>query len=264
MNELSEKYYQITEHAYRHLAAPATNHMNLGVWPAKSLASAQSQLVFNVLNNLKISTNQNVRILELGSGWGGSREVADRVFPSCDYTGINLSENQIKHSQSLNQIFPHTSYIHGYMENVFDLTREGRQGIKYDGVFGVESVIHIADKRQLFSELSKVAKSFSFAEISIESDDVRNEKLFYPSLTNCISQDNYKTILDGLEVEWEIKDIAEDVFRGWSVALQQIEPSSFKGNLRVLSQFKKAYSALDALSLDCKVKYLLIHGNFKG
>ena len=252
--EEAQSYYRWTESSYRFLDVNGTNFMNLGLWPAPDIRTAQANLVRATLN-LVLSEKKISSVLELGSGWGGSRAIVEATWPGCNYVAVNSSAKQNEYSRNLNSNFRST-YLEGYFENLNSLTTQ-----KFDLAFGIESLLHVEDKTLVLAEILKLGISnLVFAEICTDNlNEVLKNKLFNPSLKYLWSNESYLKCLNAFGFKKvSIIDITEKVFFSWSEALNTISLESFKGHPRILKQFQSSYSDLAKLARKSIVQYSLI------
>lgn len=260
MNIEAATYYRLTEDSYRSLELYTTPFMNLGLWPAASILDAQRQLVLQTLTigrqTLSLDSTNVACILELGPGWGGSRPIIAQEFPSASYIAVNCSVRQIRQAEKLNAAVADTTYVHGFMEDLTQLSLPNP-----DLVLGVESVLHVKDKERLFKDLHIIGtRSVLLAEICAEDRSaVLAEPLFRPSLVNTRSVADYSRALtsSGFATP-SILDISSQVFDGYAEALHSVHEASFAGNKRILRQFRQSYDHLAKLANNGSVRYVII------
>ncbi len=258
MNVEAKKYYGITELAYRYLDIKDTPFMNLGLWPASSLMTAQAQLVESLIEFFGKFNVTPKSILELGPGWGGSRKLLYQNFPDSKYIGLNLSESQIAYASLLNNKIPNTEYISGYFEtDIPDYSNP--KSYAPNTVFAVESIIHVEDKIALWKQLKR--KGFDYLLIADICGDgkslVADEPLFYPSLMHIKPVRYYTEYFTSHTKQFYSRNDSARVFQPWSDAVNRIDKNNFKGSKKILTQFKKSYCRLAALAACEKIQYFL-------
>lgn len=260
LNEDAVRYYRLTEEEYRLLARETTPFMNLGLWPAPSVVQAQERLAEELVRYaqpwIQARNHAPLSLMEGGSGWGGSRAVLAGFFPEARYCGINCSARQIAYAERLNQYYPQTRYVHGFME---ELPRLGLPAA--DAFFALESVLHVRDKEQLLADLASLRiPVLALAEICLEDKNILDRySLFNPSLRYTWSQADYERALSRSAYhDFEMQDLSGSVFAGWSEYLDSIEATEFQGRKKILEQFKASYAALAELAEAGQVRYLLI------
>lgn len=259
LNSEALKYYRITEASYKHLDSDETPFMNLGLWPASGISHAQENLVRYVCQNL--SEKSVKRILELGPGWGGSRKILGEILPQSEYVGLNCSSEQIAFSSVLNSSVEKTKYVCDFFENLRNL-----QLSACDTVIAIESLLHVKEKNRVIDDCVGVGmKRFAFAEICIEDKNILAQfPLFRPSLSYTWTTAEYAQYFANEEYcAVKIEDISEKVFGGWSEALNQLDDATFRGNIRVLSQFRQSYLDLYKLSEQGLAKYIILTGEVR-
>ena len=71
--------------------------------PAETIATAQAAKMEHIAAKLRIGpaadASAPIRVLDIGSGWGGLAEFLSRSYPNLRITGITLSENQCRYSR---------------------------------------------------------------------------------------------------------------------------------------------------------------------
>jgi hypothetical protein len=235
--------------------------MNLGLWPANNILEAQTNLTKKILQKLNEIKSNPRGILELGSGWGGSRSLIHDIFGKNEYFGLNCSEDQMAYAKMINAHIPNTKYINGYIENLCDLNITGCEAL-----VAIESLLHVKDKERVLLNCRPIGiRYIAIADICIEDASLISAyPLFNPSLNYAWSSEKYLNHFkfSGYE-DFEIVDITTQVFSGWSNALEKIEIQSFTGNRKVLKQFQKSYFYLYKLSEKKLVKYIIIIAKVK-
>ena len=261
-NDDAGTYYRLTEDAYFHLDPVTTPFMNLGIWPAKNILVAQHDLVREVLAFAESSSafrlGSKFTLLEIGPGWGGGQQVIRERWPDVVYHGLNCSKRQIEYAQIITEGSQNTHFHLGFAEDL-----ESWPKVRIDMAIGIESVLHVTDKKLLYSRLrAHGVNQITLAEILVEDQAVVNSNpLFRPSLRNTASLDQYKSdfIAAGFHDVSHV-DISTRVFPGWAEALAAVDPGKFKGNSRILRQFCSSYSKIAELAESGKIKYVLING----
>jgi hypothetical protein len=259
MNREAQKYYALTEDAYRLLHQPETPYMNLGLWPAQDLLEAQAGLVRVTAESLaslvKGAVVEKPKILELGPGWGGSRSLLAAIFPDYAYQGLNLSEKQIAFAAAYNASVPDTNYIRGYFEDL-----DALPVVDCSLAFGVESILHVRDKWDLFRKMKQVGvRYFAFAEICLHQNH-KVRQYFQPALTYAFQQEEYEELLAANCQSFRIENLSSQVFQGWSDFLDRLNERTFPGNKRVLRQFQEGYREIARLASTGEVSYLILSG----
>jgi hypothetical protein len=259
-NKEASTYYRLTEDAYFHLDPATTPFMNLGWWPAARIVEAQKALTYKFLSHTKLAWPQeirdNLKLLEIGPGWGGSLNAIKSLFPEVEYHGLNSSENQIKYARRMSEGQPNTYYHHGFAEDPTALL-----GLRLNAMIGIESLLHIRDKDDFFSrQLARGIRHVSLAEIVLEEKQIIDANhLFRPSLTHTFSTNEYiHTLNQAGYCDINLLDVSKHVFGGWENSLKTIDENSFKSNRKVLHQFIEAYSSINLFAKLGKIKYLFI------
>ncbi len=247
-------YYEGTEHSYRTLCPSLSGHMNMGLWPSQTLRSAQETLVLNGLNRVRASNHTIQVVVDAGSGWGGSRQLVAEVFPNAHYTGVNVSQKQIDAARALNQGVGNTEYQYGSVEE------HAKEDWKADLFMSVEAAFHFENKRNLYRNVAKRAKSMLLLEICVTNEDnVRNNPLLRPALGHAWSLDTYNSELTTCGYKnVEIQDLSSQVFDGFSDYLRTISLPSYEGNAAVLRQFRLAFGRMAKLAKQGELQYVQI------
>ena len=130
---------------------------------------------------------------------------------------------------------------------------------------GIESVIHVEKKFELFQTLKRQGCSqLLLAEICGDGHSLTQEyPLFYPSLMYIQPQENYFDCLKSLSPQKiEFIEVGASVFVPWSDALNRIDEATFRGSKRVLRQFKQSYQDLSKEYARNSVSYLFLFVEF--
>lgn len=195
----SAAYYALTERSYRAFCDDDGGHMNVGLWPSPTLRVAQERLVGWVLERARRRWHEShpdrvpSAILDLGSGWGGSRPLFRDAFADSRYVGINLSSAQVESARQRNREVPHTDYVVGAVEE--EATLDAAQ--PFELVVSIEAAFHFTDKELLLQRLARRRVVLLFADILIEStNDGADTPLLRWAMGHSWSRARYEVALE--------------------------------------------------------------------
>lgn len=256
----SQQYYRVTERSFRALCPEASGHMNMGLWPAASLRSAQERLVCHALEAAREvlarrTDRQRHGLLDLGCGWGGSRRLFDRVFPGAPYFGVNSSYPQLETAREANRGILDTHYICANLDDAPALPWR-----EVAAVFSIEAAFHFTSKQALLEAAAEHdLRCLAFLDVCIENPRVASDPLLRPSLKNAWSTARYEAALAA--TQWarvEIEDLSARVFPGFSQHLEMLDERRYTGRRSLLDQLRRATTALARASALGDVRYVLI------
>jgi hypothetical protein len=253
------RYYRVTEGSFRALCPEASGHMNMGFWPAPGIREAQRALLRFALDRAagwcSASSLTPRGILDLGSGWGGSRAVFDEVFPNTPYVGVNVSAEQVAAARRATAHVPRTEYIVGRVED-----REALPWGRVDLLFSIEAAFHFADKASLLRDAAaRGIKLATLFEICVEEPSVAADPLLAPSLQNAWSLRRYEqAFAEAGFGSVSTVDVSAEVFPGFLEYLETLDERSYRGRRAVLDQLRRATRLIVSAAARREIRYLLL------
>jgi hypothetical protein len=256
-----EQYYRVTGDSFRALCPEASGHMNMGLWPAPTLREAQVALVrFAVEETAARCARRHGEgpprgALDLGSGWGGSRELFHEVLPRTPYFGINSSREQVDVARRATAHVPGTEYIVGRAEDPGTVPWD-----RVDLLFAIEAAFHFEDKTVVLREAAaRGVKQLTFLEICVEEPSVVDDPLLAPSLRNAWSVGRYHTALSAAGFrDVTTDDVGSRVFPGFLGYIEAIDERAYNGRRRVLDQLRRATRAIASAAERGGIRYVLL------
>ena len=247
-------YYEGTEHSYRTLCPKLSGHMNMGIWPADTLCSAQEALIQKGLSRAFASGVSINSIVDAGSGWGGTRRLVNSIFPFASYTGVNVSQIQIEAARSHNALIKRTDYKHAAVEEF--VRSEWQSGL----FMSVEAAFHFENKASLFCDVSERTQSMLLFDICVADDDkVKQSSLLKPAIGQAWSVEDYRNELPRCGFKnVEIEDLSPLVFDGFRDYLRTVPLASYQGSAAVLRQFRLAFGRMAKLAEHGKLQYVQV------
>jgi hypothetical protein len=253
------QYYRVTGDSFRALCPEASGHMNMGLWPAPTLRAAQERLVGLALAKAAAWARGEPEapkgILDLGSGWGGSRALFHETFPRTPYFGVNLAQDQVEVARAATAHLPHTEYVVARVEDATKVPWD-----KVDLLFSTEAAFHFEEKASILNEAgARGVRLVSLLEICVEDPLVLEDPLLIPSLRHAWSTARYRTALDAAGLgRVEMSDHAADIFPGFLAYTEGLDPSAYRGRRAILDQLVRATRALVHAAERGQVRYVLL------
>jgi ubiquinone/menaquinone biosynthesis C-methylase UbiE len=118
-----------------------------------TIESASQKTIEKMISLLNI--NSNSKILDIGSGYGGSARFLVNQF-NCHIDCLNISEEQNNRNRSKNidlGLNKNIDVIDGSFENI------PLDSNSYDVVWSQDAILHSSDKNKVFTEVSRVLKN---------------------------------------------------------------------------------------------------------
>mgnify|MGYP000224069091 FL=1 len=168
--ELAEAYYDSSEadNFYKNVWGGEDIHIGIYKAPGEPIADASRRTVEAMANRLG-DAGENVRILDIGAGYGGSaRYLADRF--GCQVTCLNLSETQNTLNRKLTieaGLSDKVRVVHGDFENVPE------PDDSFDIVWSQDAILHSGNRPRVLDEVRRVLKGggrFIFTD-PMQADD---------------------------------------------------------------------------------------------
>lgn len=250
------KYYEIMERPFQALCPERSGYMNIGLWPAPTVAAAQGALVDAVLATLATHAPAPRGLVEGGSGWGASRKHVGVRFPEASYVGINLSAEQVAAARAANARWPRTTYLHAPIEALDSLDLHDA-----DAFFAVEAAIHFKGKDRLLKVLAeRGVKAVALGEIVVrDMPAVLANPYLAPALHQCWSLEAYQAALtDAGFTRQTCDDVTAAVFRGMVGYAAAIDVETYPENPEILRQLQCAFGELAALAERGALAYVVI------
>jgi cyclopropane fatty-acyl-phospholipid synthase-like methyltransferase len=127
-------------------------HVGIYETQNESIFDASQRTVQKIASLLNLT--EKSRILDLGSGYGGSARYLANTF-GCQVDCLNLSEVQNQRHRKLNQEQNLQNKITVYHGNFESIPTEDEQ---YDIVWSQDAILHSGNRRQIFEEVYRVLK----------------------------------------------------------------------------------------------------------
>ena len=250
----AERYYRVTADSFRALCPEASGHMNMGLWPARSLREAQEALIRLALDRAKAVIPRPRCVLDLGSGWGGARALFHAAFPGSRYVGVNVSEAQVAVARAANAAIPRTTYVVGRVEDPGTIP-----WAEVDAVLSIEAAFHFEDKGAIARAAgAHGVRAVTLLEITIEEAEVARDPLLAPSLGKAWSVAQWRSALAGAGLDVRVQDVGERVFPGFLAYLDAIDDATYRGRRAVLDQLRRATRAIASAAARGAIRYVVI------
>lgn len=173
--DTTRDYYDSSDadNFYFHVWGGEDIHVGIYTRTDEPIRDASHRTVERMLDALSLEAGS--RVLDIGSGYGGSARVIARRY-GCHVTALNLSPVQNARAREMNQaqgLADRIDVIDGSFE---DLPLADNS---YDVVWCQDSILHSARRRRVFSEVDRVLRpggSFIFTD-PMQQDDVDPELL---------------------------------------------------------------------------------------
>ncbi len=143
-------------------------HIGLYNTPDDSIRNASRRTV-EVMANMLPGLGSNSRILDIGSGYGGSARYLAATF-GCHVTALNLSEVENNRNRSMNREKGLDHLIDVIDGNFEDIPFPGAA---FDAVWSQDAILHSGNREKVMEEVYRLLKkggSFVFTDI-MQSDD---------------------------------------------------------------------------------------------
>lgn len=167
--ERTESYYDSTEADRFYQSVWGGEDIHIGLYrDGDTIAEASRRTVETMADRL-IGAGEGTRILDLGSGYGGSaRYLADRF--GCHVTCLNLSETQNDRNRQLTDeagLSGRVRIVHGNFEDIPE------PDDSYDVVWSQDAILHSGNRTKVLDEVRRVlvcGGQFVFTD-PMQSDD---------------------------------------------------------------------------------------------
>lgn len=167
--ERTESYYDSTEADRFYQSVWGGEDIHIGLYrDGDSIAEASRRTVETMADRL-VGAGENTRILDLGSGYGGSaRYLAERF--GCNVTCLNLSETQNDRNRQLTDdagLGDRVRIVHGNFEDIPEPENS------YDVVWSQDAILHSGNRTKVLDEVKRVlvdSGQFVFTD-PMQSDD---------------------------------------------------------------------------------------------
>jgi hypothetical protein len=242
--------------------------MNMGLWPAETIRKAQESLIGVALARASASWARVAGgaapkgIVDLGSGWGGSRSLFHTAFPQTPYFGVNVSTEQVRAARQATAHIPETHYIETSVENVSALPFD-----RADLLFSIEAAFHFENKAAILREAaSRGVGVVTWLEICVENARLLDSPLIAPSLRHAWSTQQYQQAFEEAGFgKLAVEDLTARVLPGFFMFLDQFfrcpdESAPYGGRRAVFDQVLRATEVLVAAAERGEVRYLLLAG----
>lgn len=148
----AESYYDSTEADRFYQSVWGGEDIHIGLYRGgDTIAEASRRTVKTMADRLN-GAGESTRILDLGSGYGGSaRYLADRF--RCDVTCLNLSETQNDRNRQLTdeaELGDRVRVVHGNFEDIPE------PDDSYDVVWSQDAILHSGNRPQVLDEVRRV------------------------------------------------------------------------------------------------------------
>ena len=152
--ETTRDYYDSSDadHFYFHVWGGEDIHVGIYLTPDEPIRDASHRTVERMLDALTL--NAESRVLDIGSGYGGSARVIARRY-GCRVTALNLSPVQNARARDMNA----EQGLDGRID-VIDGSFEALPfaDASYDVVWCQDSILHSARRREVFQEVDRVLR----------------------------------------------------------------------------------------------------------
>jgi hypothetical protein len=255
----SSSYYRLTEEAYLALCPELGGHMNMGLWPAQNLYTAQSSLVQKFCEFLlRARMGMPTHIVDAGSGWGASRPIFELNFPKVPYIGINSSAKQVTHARLRAHNTPGTEYVLDRVENIT------KAKVEMNGTLvSVEAAFHFEDKGKLLLDLVNLGfEDFAIADICVRGQEIVKSNKLLAALWSAWTEDQYRSeALNAGFHNLKTENVSGEVFEGMAAYVESLNVNEFIGPGRLLRQFKTSFRIMADLFLKGNLSYVFIYGS---
>jgi cyclopropane-fatty-acyl-phospholipid synthase len=96
---VGEQHYDIPDILYEHMLDPHRQY-TCGYWKsATTLEEAQRYKMKLLIDKLQIPEHAEMKILDIGCGWGGLAHAISERYPKCAVVGISISKEQIAYAK---------------------------------------------------------------------------------------------------------------------------------------------------------------------
>ena len=101
---------------------------------------------------LKLNSNEEKEILDVGSGIGGTSIYFAKTYPNSNFIGIDLVEEQIEIAKNYAK---NQKNLHFFVKNCINTNFNND---KFHGIFAIESMVFLDNKSDFISEMSRIIK----------------------------------------------------------------------------------------------------------
>jgi len=192
----------------------------------EAIEIASRRTVQRMADRIAYKLDENARVLDLGSGYGGAARYLAKTF-GCRVTALNLSETENKRNRMLNQQQSLDHLIEVVDGSFEDIPVDENV---YDAVWSQDAILHSGDRARVIREVSRVLKSagdFVFTD-PMQADDcpagVLDNILNRIHLSTLASPEFYKTECDKVGLKLVDFDEATDqLIRHYGRVLEETE-----------------------------------------
>lgn len=148
------RYYEESLSDYLLLYSRSSRAMHYGYWDKNTHTNQQALLRLNEIVAQKLKTNSKSKVLDAGCGIGGTALWMAKTF-GCSAVGVSLSPSQVLQAQKYSKadgLAKRVKFL------VRDYTKTKLPASSFDGVFGIESICHLENKRLFMKEAFRLLK----------------------------------------------------------------------------------------------------------
>ena len=204
------------------------NHfMNYGLWTndVNTLIEANKNLVNFIFNKSEIENKQNIKILDVGCGYGEQDiEWYKKLDKSCTIKAFDISEKQINHAITKN---PNIKFEVCDVKNIYTKYKNEL----FDVIFSLESAFHYQDREDFFKNANNLLNDdgrFIITDIMLKNNYNENnifnkiflyffsDFLYIPSKNLISSEEWIKQLNSNFIIEENI-DITEYTFNPYYI-----------------------------------------------
>ena len=153
--EITREYYDSDSADQFYAQVWGGEDIHIGIYQReKDSIAAASQCTVEKMASL-LQLNQTMKVLDLGSGYGGSARYLAKTF-GCHVICLNLSAVQNQRNQMLNQDQGLTKLIKVIDGNFEQIPAENNS---YDIIWSQDAILHSSNRKQVLAEVARVLSS---------------------------------------------------------------------------------------------------------
>lgn len=154
--ETAREYYnsEDADNFYYHVWGGEDIHIGLYESQDEAIATASRRTVERMAGLLQ-NANNDAKVLDLGSGYGGSARYLAKHF-ACHVTALNLSETENERNRGMcaeQTLADQVSVIDGSFENIPDAAGTG-----FDIAWSQDAILHSGHRAQVLNEVNRVLR----------------------------------------------------------------------------------------------------------